>query len=160
MLCDICHKSNATVHLTEIIDDKVVEMHICQKCAQSKAEELSSQPNIVDFLGGLTGLGRIEGNEKTLKCSACGLSYAEFKSKGRLGCEHCYSVFKQQLLPLLKKIHSSCAHYGKTPLGQDKLNSSQEYLKDLQAQLKRAIKLEEYEDAARLRDKIKKIEEV
>ncbi|MCK5394013.1 MAG: UvrB/UvrC motif-containing protein [Candidatus Omnitrophica bacterium] len=159
MLCNICHKNKATVHLTEIINDKVVELHICQVCAQLKTEELSEQMNMSDFLGGLAG--GIDGHKEvySLKCPSCGLLYGEFKKKGRLGCGECYSFFRKQLLPLLKKIHSSIRHVGKIPKAVDKKIVVKVTIKELKVSLSRAINLEEYEEAARLRDRIKELEE-
>jgi len=85
MLCDICHKNIATVHLTEIINDKVIEMHICQGCARNKTSELKQQLDISNFLGGLAAQDELPGEKRALlKCSFCGLAYAEFKKKGRL----------------------------------------------------------------------------
>lgn len=158
MLCDACHKNIATVHLTEIVDDKIVEMHICQSCAQNKAEELKEHLSIPGFLGGLISPER-EGRKKTtLKCPSCNLTYEEFKTKGKLGCERCYFVFKQQLLPLLKKIHSSLRHTGKAPVSINQKVIVESRIEDLRKRLERAIQLEEYEDAAKLRDEIKKLQ--
>ena len=158
MLCNICNKNKATVHLTEIVNDKVVELHICQVCAQFKTEELSEQMNMSDFLGGLAGDS--EGHEEvySLKCPSCGLLYGEFKKKGRLGCGECYSFFRKQLLPLLKNIHSSIKHVGKTPKAVDKTKAVKATIKELKENLDKAINLEEYEEAAMLRDKIKELE--
>ncbi len=157
MLCDICHKNIATIHLTEVVNEKVVEMHACQACARSKAKELHEQFSVSDLVGGLAGIGEAKKKEQTLKCSSCGLNYTEFKKKGRLGCANCYIAFRQQLLPLLKKIHSATRHTGKIPLGLEKKAVAFNRLNDLHEQLARAIKLEEYEEAARLRDEIKKL---
>ncbi|UCC94517.1 MAG: UvrB/UvrC motif-containing protein [Candidatus Omnitrophota bacterium] len=158
MLCDVCHKNIATVHLTEIINEKVVEMHICQECAKLKAEELKEQLSISDLLGGLVGMGPIEKEEKALHCPSCHLTYGEFKKKGRLGCGKCYATFKVQLLPLLKNIHGSTHHTGKAPFVKEKKKSREETMKGLRNRLQRAIHLEEYEEAARLRDEIKNLE--
>ena len=159
MLCDICHKNIATVHLTEIVNDKVVEMHICQSCAKLKAEELKDHLDISDFLGGLVGAQSPQEKQKvSLRCTMCGLTYAEFKKKGRLGCGNCYKTFRVQLLPLLKKIHSSTQHAGKSPVPVEKKVSRETKKRDLRRRLQRAIQLEEYEEAAQLRDEIKKIE--
>jgi protein arginine kinase activator len=157
MLCDICHKNIATIHLTEIVNERVVEMHTCQNCARSKAQELDEQFSISDFVGGLAGIGEAKKKEQALKCSSCALSYSEFKKKGRLGCANCYVAFRQQLLPLLKKIHSATRHTGKIPLNLEKKVIAVSRLNDLHEQLARAIKIEEYEEAARLRDEIKKL---
>ncbi|MFH1519669.1 MAG: UvrB/UvrC motif-containing protein [Candidatus Omnitrophota bacterium] len=158
MLCDVCHKNSATVHLTEIIDERIVEMHICQACAQTKANELNKHLNISGFLGSLADMVGDSPQEGLLKCPDCGLSYEDFKAKGRLGCESCYTTFRKLLLPLLKKVHSATQHTGKVPSRLDKKVSSQLKIKDLYARLKQAIQLEEYEEAAKLRDKIKESE--
>jgi len=158
MLCDICHKNIATVHLTEIINNKVAEMHICQGCAQTKAGELNQQPNISDFLSGLISPARTGKQEHSLKCPACGLNYSDFKKTGRLGCDRCYSAFRKQLLPLLKKIHSTTSHTGKIPIHLEVPLSAEAKLKELNRQLAKAVQVEEYEQAARIRDQIKKLE--
>jgi protein arginine kinase activator len=158
MLCDICHKNIATVHLTEVANDKVQEMHICQSCAKTKTEEIKEQLDISDLLGALADTGGLRKEDRFLKCQSCGLTYADFKKKGRLGCAFCYTSFKTQLLPLLKKIHGSINHTGKSPV---KINSRvplEVKLKDLKEKLARAVHLEEYETAAKLRDEIKQLE--
>jgi len=157
MVCDICHKNIATVHLTEIVNEKVVEMHICQTCAQSKTEEINDQFNISDFLGGLMPTREEKTSRPGYTCPSCGLSYDEFRKKGRLGCQQCYSTFRQQLLPLLKKIQSATRHTGKIPLNLDKSVSTEAKIRELHERLNRAISLEEFEEAARLRDEIKQL---
>lgn len=158
MFCDVCHKNSATVHLTEVINDKVMEMHLCQACAKLKAEDLKKQLSIADLVGGLVDIQGIASKELSVKCPFCGLTYSGFKKKGRLGCGQCYSTFKDKLLPILRKIHSSSHHTGKIPSSLGRKASGNAKLKELQKKLEQAIKLEEYEEAARLRDKIKELE--
>ncbi|MDD4954417.1 MAG: UvrB/UvrC motif-containing protein [Candidatus Omnitrophica bacterium] len=155
MLCDICHKNIATVHLTEIINDKVVEMHICQHCTKVKTQELKDNLTIPELLTGLMDTAQSPKKEISVKCEFCGLTYADFKKKARLGCGRCYSVFKMQIMPLLKKIHGSLTYAGKSAMSPQK-DSLSNSVKELRARLERAVKLEEYEEAARLRDELKK----
>ncbi len=157
MLCDICHKNIATIHLTEIINDKVVELHICQECAKLKTEELKSQLNISDFLMGL--VKEEKPKEKfILKCPRCGLTFNEFRKKGKLGCKVCYEIFRERLIPLFRKIHGSVEHCGKIPPTLEKKVILEKRIKELKRRLERAIKLEEYEEAAKIRDQIKELE--
>ncbi len=161
MICDVCNKNNATVHLTEIINDKVVELHICQICAQAKADQLNKHLNISGFLGSLSDMvGNLPVQHQLTKCPSCGFKYEDFKKKGRLGCGKCYETFRELLLPLLKKIHSATTHVGKVPAGLDKKTFASSKLKigELHQSLRRAIQLEEYEEAAKLRDQIKELE--
>jgi protein arginine kinase activator len=92
-----------------------------------------------------------------VSCSVCGMTYEEFKNKGQLGCENCYTAFKQ-LDTIIKNMHGSNKHMGKIPnRGQKDLIVKRE-LENLKKKLSEAIKIEEYEDAARIRDEIRAIE--
>ncbi len=119
MLCDICGKNPATVHLTEIIDDQMNELHLCEQCAHQKNLQMEQQFGLSDLLGGLADFDKPTKEEKettvSIKCANCGLTYADFRKIGRLGCSECYTAFKKYLGPLLKKIHGSIIHFGKSP---------------------------------------------
>lgn len=157
MLCDICHEKSATVHLTEIVNGKVTELHLCQECAQVKTEELKHQISLTDLLGGVFEKQTRE-EKKIFPCPGCGMTFAEFKKSGRLGCGQCYKAFKEQLLPLFRKIHGSIHHVGKFPLSMEKDQTLGRRLDELKERLRRAVMLEEYEEAARIRDRIKTLE--
>ncbi len=164
MLCDICHKNHASIHMTEIINGEVKELHICDACAQNKGMIKNNNSfGLADFLAGLTDFGVTpKDTEKLddfdLRCPKCGLSFEDFKKVGRLGCGDCYDAFKDGLAPLLRRIHGSSRHAGNIPK-KTKINSkiaeTINNIGDLEEQLKTAIKNEEFEDAARLRDVIR-----
>ena len=160
MLCEICGKSEATVHLTEIINDKITKLHLCEECAKQKGSEMEEHFGLSDLLAGLADLGtKIEpGIAETIKCNACGFTYQDFKRTGRLGCGECYEAFKKQLGPLLKRIHGADRHVGKIPLRAGKTVKDARTLHELKMRMEAAIQSEEFEDAARIRDDIKKIE--
>lgn len=159
MVCDICAKNQATVHLTEIIDDQMSELHLCEECARKKSIQMEQQFGLADLLAGLAEFGKPEAPEVTgLRCSNCGLSYEDFKKTGRLGCGECYSNFRKYLLPLLKKIHGSTQHLGKSLYKVVARSRKKIGLAELRAKLHQAIEQEEFEEAARLRDKIRELE--
>jgi len=158
MLCDVCQKNSASVHLTEIINEKVVEMHICQDCARDKASQLKENLSVSNLLGPLLD-GINPAIDRKVCCHFCGLNFRDFKKKGRFGCGNCYTVFKDQLSAFLKNIHGSARYMGKAPAGVLAKTSTEGTLKELKVKLARAIELENYEEAARLRDDIKNIEE-
>lgn len=162
MVCDVCAVNQATVHLTEIIDEQMTELHLCESCAKNKSVEMEQQFGLADLLAGLSDLGKTSASgikeDLRLKCGACGLSYEDFKKIGRLGCSGCYDAFRKYLIPLLKRIHGSNKHYGKMPLGQAKPVELKSELEELKARLQKAIQNEEFEEAARLRDTIKDLE--
>lgn len=163
MQCDICNKKKATVHLTEIIDDQMSEMHLCEECARKKSVQMEQQFGLADLLAGLADFGKSTKEEKesqeSTKCTNCGMSYDEFRKFGRLGCSQCYESFKMHLGTLLKKVHGSNHHLGKTPAKiLPSAKKMIENLQELKIQLAQAIQVEDFEKAAKIRDKIRELE--
>jgi protein arginine kinase activator len=99
-----------------------------------------------------------EAEAVAVKCPDCGLTYADFKKIGRLGCGECYAAFRKYLAPLLKRIHGSSQHMGKTPFKAGKATKKKMDMQDLRTKLQRAIEAEEFEEAARIRDQIKELQ--
>jgi len=161
MLCDICGKNPATVHLTEIIDEQMNELHLCEECARKKSAQMEQQFGLSDLLAGLAEFEKPAEDKETIasKCSNCGLTYKDFKKIGRLGCGECYIAFKKFLIPLLKRIHGSNFHTGKCPVTVTKATKKTVDLQDLRCRLQKAIETEAYEEAARIRDQIKELQE-
>ena len=171
MLCDECGKNKATVHLTEIVNELITKLNLCETCAKQKGAEVEQHFGIADLLSALsdtvesqpTVAGLVSGSTSKNKCSRCGLTYEDFKRVGRLGCGECYKAFRTNLAPLLKRIHGSNQHIGKSPSPQamDELKTvhkRQEDLDTAKLELQKAIRNEEFEEAAALRDKIKFLE--
>ncbi len=161
MLCNVCGKNPATVHLTEIIDNQMNELHLCEECARQKSEQMEQQFGLSDLLAGLAEFEKPASKESetvAVKCANCGLTYADFKKIGRLGCGECYISFKKYLGPLLKRIHGSNQHTGKSPLRSAKAPRKKGDLQELRTRLQKAIEMEAFEEAARIRDQIKELE--
>jgi protein arginine kinase activator len=181
MQCDICGKKKATVHLTEIVDEQMSEMHLCEECARNKSAQMEQQFGLGDLLAGLSDAGKTTSakheEKPALLCASCGLNYEDFRKFGRLGCGECYTSFKEHLAGLLRKIHGSSRHLGKAPtslmqkegtgtaVGKAHVSHppavtqlAQESISALKKQLHAAIEAEDFEKAAMLRDKIRTIE--
>ena len=161
MLCDVCKKNQATVHLTEIIDEQMTELHLCEECAKAKSMEMEQQFGLADLLAGLSDISKQASEDKEIikvKCPNCGLTYEDFRKIGRLGCSECYNAFKKYLIPLLKRIHGSNKHGGKFPAGSVKPLKEKSESDDLRVKLQKAIEKEEFEEAAKLRDQLKELE--
>ena len=170
MLCNLCQKNQATVHLTEIVDDQMTELHLCDDCARKKSMQMEQQFGLSDLLAGLVDYGKQFGSvEKetsaaATQCSHCGLTYEDFRKIGRLGCGECYTAFAKYLGPLLKRIHGAGQHVGKTPAQYTEAAAPKSAkvktvdLATLKARLQQAIEHEEFEEAALLRDAIKEAE--
>lgn len=160
MNCDHCGAPNATIHMTEIINGEVSEIHLCSKCSKLKTQDYQKHFNMTDFLSDLVELDK-EDHEavEDVVCEQCGLSYEMFKKVGRVGCSHCYHSFHDQLLSLLRKIHTAVRHKGKLPESKscESIESIISRINELKDHLDRAIKLEEFETAAVIRDEIKNL---
>ena len=159
--CQSCQKNPATVHLTEILKGKKREIHLCEECAAKKGVAFKSGFSIQDLLSGLAGSAAAQEMAKMqqIKCPICGLSYLDFRQHGRLGCATDYTVFKEGLLPLLEKIHGSVEHLGKVPTKSGESREKGRELMELRQALKQAVDHEDYEQAAKVRDRIRAIEE-
>lgn len=176
MLCENCNENEATIHYTEIINGVKSEHHICSECAAKLdfggyGSMLGGQLPFARLLTGLFSAGRASGTEENpmahIICPQCGMSYEEFTKIGKFGCAECYNVFGPLIDDSIKKIQGSSEHRGKEYKAADsaeadleeakpdeKLNDEQE-IERLQARLKAAIAIEDYESAADLRDRIK-----
>ncbi len=159
MLCDICGKGAATVHLTEIVDEQMMELHLCDQCAQSKGAHIQEPFSLSDLLGGLVGLGEDRTEEKSVsfRCDNCGLTYKDFKKTGKLGCGRCYDVFKEVLLPVLKRIHGLAKHVGRVPIKTGVKVKQVRQVQELEAKLQKVIELEQFEEAAKIRDQLNEL---
>lgn len=164
MLCQICGKNPGTVHITEIHDNRMTELHVCERCAEEKgihATAKQHQFDIADLLAGM--VDDVTGTEEErighVQCPRCGLHYSGFKETGRLGCAECYAAFQFQLRPLLRRLHGDTRHRGKVPArdGEGALRSR--HIQRLHDELRRAVEREEFERAAEIRDEIKRLED-
>ena len=159
MLCTICKEKPATVHLTQIVGDKMQKLDLCEDCAKAKGVNDPSGFALADLMLGLGASQEIEqaGGGTELKCPRCGFSQADFKKSGRLGCPECYKTFAEALEGLLKTMHKGTRHEGKVPEALRATREQSDRLKLLQKKLAKAIEQENFEEAAQLRDEIKQI---
>lgn len=157
-------ENEATVHLTEIREGVKHEMHLCEGCAAAKGLPGKSHFTIQQLLAGIASQTQALTQQKTrrgkdLACPACGTTLSQFQSSGRFGCPECYVAFKDDVQNLVEKIHDSTQHSGKVPRRTSSDVAMQKDLRQLQVDLKKAIRNEEYEKAAALRDQIRKLDE-
>lgn len=176
MQCSFCKSNEATCHLTKVVNGKAVEVHVCEKCIPE-----IGQADLVDFdiwdavakLAAAKGLpdpakalepeeeaeisaqslllsatGRVEA------CRACGFTAEDLRKTGRLGCPDCYAVFGEMLADVLNDCQKGSQHFGKVPRSQRRAKGQA-----LRDQLQKAVDAERFEDAARLRDELKVLEE-
>lgn len=157
MLCDICKKNVATVHLTQMVEGKTKKVDLCEACSKEKGVDDPTGFSLADLLLGLGAAQEIEqaGGGGEIKCPHCGFTQADFKKMGRLGCSECYKVFAEGLESLLKTMHKGTKHVGKVPQVFRQSQDLADKLKSLQKKLEKAIANEDFETAATLRDEVK-----
>jgi protein arginine kinase activator len=173
MLCDRCHKKDAKILYTEIINGVKKEQHLCDECAadyttfQMEKPLLNSDLTLNDLLSTLleaynnSNATKRGETKPEIVCDQCHMTFEEFLQKGRFGCANCYRSFHKKLGNTLRGIQGAEVHMGKRPKGY--VSTTDRILKDmseaerLSLKLQEAIEKEEFEEAARLRDLIRQI---
>jgi protein arginine kinase activator len=163
MLCDVCRERDASVHLTQVVQGEVTQLHLCAKCAAERGIETTvmapPQKHILgDFLQAVQQQTSSAQTE-ALQCAFCGMTMRDFRATGRLGCAHCYGTFERSLRELLRRVQGSAKHVGRRyePPPPSVLEGTAS-VSELRERLRRAIENEEFELAAVLRDQIKSVE--
>ncbi|MEO0079493.1 MAG: UvrB/UvrC motif-containing protein [candidate division WOR-3 bacterium] len=156
--CDLCKKNEAVLSVSRLDKNgKKTELWVCAECAQErgfvKAEVLKA--SVAEVLAELKE--RVEEQDSRLVCAGCGMTYAEFKRRGRLGCAQCWTAFHDRLQPLLRRIHGAVQHVGRTTKAGRKKAQERLNLQRLREDLRRAIEGEDYERAAALRDQLRQL---
>lgn len=160
--CSRCSKP-ATLHITEIRQGAVQEVHLCETCAQDYLSQpdpmatVDEAEKLAHKLSEAAGEQELEELDQ-LVCPNCGITFREFRSSGRLGCPHDYTVFRRELMPLLENIHGETQHVGKIPKRAPGASQQQYQLIKMRNELRTAVEEEAYERAAKLRDDIQRLE--
>jgi protein arginine kinase activator len=160
-ICQRCNARPATVHLTDIVNKKKRELHLCEECARQQQlipEGPGTSLNLQALVSLIMGQPAPEAEPGALICPTCGLQYAVFRAEGRFGCPDDYDAFRPVLEPLLERIHRGTQHQGKTPRHEAQRRKRQAETASLRAELAEAVAAERYEEAARLRDRIRQKE--
>ncbi len=172
MLCEICGKNQATIHIQELINSKKKVLHICKVCAEGKeaAKEMLSGIDLAQLMLNISSElpgPAIQKDESAktaesppMKCPSCGWDIVRFTNAGRLGCSDCFKTFRPILDQAIRNMHKGCMHVGKKPgsaKGASRDRMSQ--VVALQKKLEDHVRREEYEKAAQTRDKIARLKD-
>lgn len=176
MNCENCGKNYANVKYTEIVNGNKREMYLCEECSKILGIESFNIPIdfssfLEDFFIGFDDETLFPELTKELKCRRCNSSFEDFTKTGRFGCEECYTTFEEKIDSLLKNLQGANRHIGRIgKINEKNVNYQEKWVQSekekeelseivqLKMELKQAIKEEKYEEAAILRDKIKRIE--
>jgi protein arginine kinase activator len=168
MRCQDCNKREATVSLTQIVNNEKTSLSLCKECAAARGfhSPLENAPfPLAEILSGLASKVPSSNQPQIVEditCPNCGLTFEQFTQKGRFGCGQCYQAFRTNLEPIMRRIHGASLHRGKAPDAEPVASSGSKQKKPsiseeerLQKELQKAVETEDFERAAEIRDKLK-----
>lgn len=167
------------IHVTEMVNGQYNEMNLCHQCAgmfvqpgmpmmqqlgmmppsmpELKQEfispmELLTNPKLI-LAAIFQKVQEARRAAKEVHCPSCGTSMAQIAESSRLGCAECYRAFPQLVQVIKVAQDGHLKHVGKRPKNREVGVS----LDQLKKNMELAVKEERYEEAAKLRDEIKKL---
>ena len=159
MKCDNCG-APSVYHSTLIVNGVSRKTSLCRDCAIKEGVFTTEQPSLLDEMfssfADLLGFEQVE----NVVCPVCKTSLREFKSTGKLGCPNCYEMFREEISNLIKRI----APFEKHKQDSIKIKpcnkklTKEEQIAVLREQMKQAVSEERYEDAAKIKKQIAKLE--
>lgn len=171
MKCQKCNKNEANTHVKRVINGEFEEYHLCSECAKEMGYGNAFSgfgPSFADDFNSLFGSffeNALPARTQATRCETCGTTYNDIARTGMVGCADCYDIFADRLLPTIRRVHGNTAHCGKNSLSYKKIENEPEpekktesELDKLKAELDEAVKAQEFEKAAQLRDMIKEKE--
>lgn len=153
MLCEQCHKNEATFHRVQVTNGKRTETHLCAQCLSA----YEGAVNVGGMIASLLTPIEFVTPAALPTCGRCGTTPARFQQTGRLGCSQCYTDLDQMIEPMLKRVQGRSRHVGRAPFGHKQAEPENPVL-ELRRQIAEAIAKEDYETAAQMRDEIRKLE--
>ncbi len=158
MRCDTCGGPEAVVHLTQVVEDAVTQVHLCERCAAAQGIETSAAAPAHPLAGFLQSAQRSPQPRDAVRCAFCGTSQTDFRTSGRLGCAYCYGAFTESLRDLLRRVHGNAQHVGRQYTVPDPADPPQRSAESLREALAAAVAREEFELAAMLRDALRRLD--
>lgn len=172
MLCDDCKKNEARVHFIVLKNGDTTEMSLCRDCAARYSKTMAGMSggeySINDFIKGVmqhmpapaeqAAEEKTKAEETVFTCPNCGMSFRDFAQQGKIGCSVCYDAFREELTPLLRRLHGAGDHRGKIPKRAGGALEIRQRIERLRAAQERAVAKEAYEKAAQYRDEIRALE--
>ncbi len=149
-VCEECGCRVATIHFMQINGADQKSLFLCEECARNQgipvaAEDAADEGSAIDDNG--------DSRKVDMECPSCDMALSEFSRTGRLGCPECYVAFAPDIEALHREVHGSDPYTGKKYRAAVFAERSGD-LKKLGVELAAAIKNEEFERAALLRDAI------
>ena len=160
MKCDRCG-APSVYHSTLIVNGVSKNTSLCRDCAIKEGVFNNQTTSIFDeMIASFNDMLSFEKIENVV-CPVCKTSLREFKSTGKLGCPNCYEMFKEEISNIVKRIAPFETHKQeliKTAKIKPHKLSKEEQIKALREEMKQAVNEERYEDAAKIKKQITKLE--
>ncbi|MDD4657423.1 MAG: UvrB/UvrC motif-containing protein [Eubacteriales bacterium] len=153
MLCQNCGEREARISITQIVNNKKTEIHLCHQCAHQSGQA-DSVFALQKMLAGMVDWGS-DAAGKGKSCPGCGLTEMELRQRGRFGCGQCYQTWAPLVNTIIGRVQGRTAHTGKIPLSAGERARAQREMGELKEKLQAAVREERFEDAAKLRDRIR-----
>ncbi len=163
MLCEKCHKNLATVRYAEVVDGKVKDLNLCPECLAKHQKEAVvgfelAKPGPVPSRRQAASKREHRADLVRERCKSCGQTLGQVLESGKVGCSTCYETFAEQVESILEGLHMGMRHRGKVPHVDDSRARVRAGLQTKRALLRGALRTEDYEEAAHLRDEIRVLE--
>lgn len=159
-MCDICKTVPASIQFVEQRGDEIRRISICQNCASQQGIQNQGGSitfNLPSLLAAMSAITPNLDKSKSIVCSSCGLTSEKFNEIGRLGCSKCFEVFAHLIDQVVKRVQPGTAHKGLAPSRLIPVSSASEII-ELKNRLKELVSSEKYEEAVKVRDRIRMLE--
>lgn len=158
MKCQKCDEK-ATVHFTQLENGNMSKMSFCEACAEVEGITDLANFGLSESILPEVGETTVTATTGREECPQCGFTRQKFQQTGRLGCSQCYLTFADEILSRLGTMHRGLRHVGKRPADYQNDPYAETLLEECRERLEEAVASENYEQAAKIRDEIQKLEE-
>lgn len=172
MICQNCQQKTAIRHIHYVRNGIVRDIYLCNECANSHAFKSIYENDIFKIMSSFLNEGAVN-FKPAVKCECCGSDFETIRKTGKVGCGNCYKVFYEELSPIISRVHGNTLHVGKKPAdstdsqsvaqsesqSEPKIETKEQKIVQLKNEMAKAVKAEDFEKAAELRDEIKALEE-
>lgn len=160
MKCDRCGKPSV-YHSTLVVNGVSQTTNLCRDCAIKEGVFTSEPTSFFDDMFSMFNEFLPYEDVRDITCPVCKTRLVDFKNTQRLGCSNCYNVFKSEIDGLLNRIAPSSRHKQElisAPKAKTNKETKEDKIARLRSEMAVAVKEERYEDAAKLKKQIQKLE--
>lgn len=152
MLCEQCGTRRAEIHLVKVVNGERHVQHLCRECA-GELLCMDDAANLMNLSFSVVGLMGIEEAFKDFVLPAF-REASENKKKSRHICPHCGGALPDSMFEHKGETEPEAAPQKEA---ENKVMSAADEMAALESKMREAVKAEDYEYAAKLRDRISEL---